>query len=174
MRMYICGEWVDRDEKMPVINPFDQSAFDTVPRRRREGRVRHHVEEADVELPNVLTLRTLGSEDLVPFAPEPVERRKVGMGDERHRSVVFRSGMVRDRGDPNARWRAGAWAGFVGESDAWACGARAQARAGRRAQTLLTRAGAEAAAAAASRIPATSSTKSASSRTPSAARASTV
>ena len=32
MRMYICGEWVDRDEKMPVINPFDQSAFDTVPR----------------------------------------------------------------------------------------------------------------------------------------------
>jgi acyl-CoA reductase-like NAD-dependent aldehyde dehydrogenase len=32
MKMYICGEWVDRDDKMPVINPFDQTAFDTVPR----------------------------------------------------------------------------------------------------------------------------------------------
>ena len=32
MKMYICGQWVDRDAKMPVINPFDQSAFDTVPR----------------------------------------------------------------------------------------------------------------------------------------------
>ena len=32
MRMYICGEWVDRDDKMPVVNPFDQTAFDTVPR----------------------------------------------------------------------------------------------------------------------------------------------
>ena len=32
MKMYICGQWVDRDDKMPVINPFDQSPFDTVPR----------------------------------------------------------------------------------------------------------------------------------------------
>ncbi len=32
MRMYICGEWVDRDDKMPVVNPFDQSVIDTVPR----------------------------------------------------------------------------------------------------------------------------------------------
>jgi len=32
MKMYICGQWVDRDAKMPVINPFDQLPFDTVPR----------------------------------------------------------------------------------------------------------------------------------------------
>ena len=32
MKMYICGQWVDRDDKMPVINPYDQSPFDTVPR----------------------------------------------------------------------------------------------------------------------------------------------
>ena len=32
MKMYICGEWVDRDDKMSVINPFDQSVIDTVPR----------------------------------------------------------------------------------------------------------------------------------------------
>ena len=32
MKMYINGSWVDRDEKMPVLNPFDQSLIDTVPR----------------------------------------------------------------------------------------------------------------------------------------------
>ena len=31
MKMYINGEWVDRDEKMAVLNPFDQSVIDTVP-----------------------------------------------------------------------------------------------------------------------------------------------
>ncbi len=32
MKMYLNGSWVDRDEKMPVRNPFDQSELDTVPR----------------------------------------------------------------------------------------------------------------------------------------------
>ena len=32
MKMYLSGNWVDRDEKMPVRNPFDQSDLDTVPR----------------------------------------------------------------------------------------------------------------------------------------------
>ena len=32
MKMYICGQWMDRDARMPVINPFDQAPFDTVPR----------------------------------------------------------------------------------------------------------------------------------------------
>ena len=31
MRMYIGGEWVDRDEKIQVINPYDNSVIDTVP-----------------------------------------------------------------------------------------------------------------------------------------------
>ena len=31
MRMYIGGEWVDRDEKVSVINPYDNSIIDTVP-----------------------------------------------------------------------------------------------------------------------------------------------
>ena len=31
MRMYIGGEWVDRDEKLSVINPYDGSIIDTVP-----------------------------------------------------------------------------------------------------------------------------------------------
>ena len=32
MKMFIAGEWVDRDEKMDVQNPFDGSIIDTVPR----------------------------------------------------------------------------------------------------------------------------------------------
>jgi acyl-CoA reductase-like NAD-dependent aldehyde dehydrogenase len=32
MKMYIGGEWVDRDDKLPVTNPFDESVIDTVPR----------------------------------------------------------------------------------------------------------------------------------------------
>ena len=32
MKMYINGEWVDRAETMPVVDPFQQSVIDTVPR----------------------------------------------------------------------------------------------------------------------------------------------
>ena len=31
MKMYIGGEWVDRDEKINVLNPYDGSVIDTVP-----------------------------------------------------------------------------------------------------------------------------------------------
>ena len=29
MKMYIAGQWVDRDNTMLVLNPFDQSIVDT-------------------------------------------------------------------------------------------------------------------------------------------------
>ncbi len=32
MRMYIGGEWVDRDAKIDVVNPYDNEVIDTVPR----------------------------------------------------------------------------------------------------------------------------------------------
>ena len=32
MKMYINGEWVDRAETTPVMNPFDKSVIDTVPK----------------------------------------------------------------------------------------------------------------------------------------------
>ena len=32
MRMFIGGEWLDKDEKVPVINPFDGAQIDTVPK----------------------------------------------------------------------------------------------------------------------------------------------
>ena len=32
MKMFIGGQWEDRDDRIPVVNPYDNSAFDTVPR----------------------------------------------------------------------------------------------------------------------------------------------
>ena len=32
MRMYIGGEWVERGDRIPVVNPYDGTVFDTVPR----------------------------------------------------------------------------------------------------------------------------------------------
>jgi acyl-CoA reductase-like NAD-dependent aldehyde dehydrogenase len=32
MKMYINGNWVDKAQTMPVVNPYDQSVIDTVPR----------------------------------------------------------------------------------------------------------------------------------------------
>ncbi len=39
MKMYLAGQWVERDQRSDVVNPFDGKAFDTVPRAT----------EADVE-----------------------------------------------------------------------------------------------------------------------------
>ena len=36
MRMYIAGSWVDREEKIEVIHPFDGSVIDTVPKASAE------------------------------------------------------------------------------------------------------------------------------------------
>ena len=32
MKMYLAGEWVDRDQKIDVVNPFNGGVIDTVPR----------------------------------------------------------------------------------------------------------------------------------------------
>ena len=31
MRMYVGGEWIDKDRTMSVVNPYDGSVIDTVP-----------------------------------------------------------------------------------------------------------------------------------------------
>ena len=36
MRMYIAGSWIDREEKIEVIHPFDGSVIDTVPKASAE------------------------------------------------------------------------------------------------------------------------------------------
>ena len=36
MKMFLRGEWVDRDQKIEVLNPFDGGVVDTVPRANAE------------------------------------------------------------------------------------------------------------------------------------------
>ena len=31
MKMFLQGEWAERDERIDVVNPFNSEAFDTVP-----------------------------------------------------------------------------------------------------------------------------------------------
>ena len=31
MKMYMAGDWVDRDDRMDVVDPFTGETFDTVP-----------------------------------------------------------------------------------------------------------------------------------------------
>ena len=138
---------------------------------RGEGRVRHQVEETDVELADVLSHRPPRIEDLVSLAPEPVEGRKVGMGDEGHRA---RDGTGRG-GDRGGGGRRCAGRGVEPWTVDWperggGIGAKRMYGAAARGQTPRRRAGASAA----SRISPTRSRKSASSRTASATLASTV
>ena len=32
MKMYVGGKWIDKDDKIDVLNPYDGSVIDTVPR----------------------------------------------------------------------------------------------------------------------------------------------
>src|SRR5678810_1010845 len=32
MKMYLAGQWAEKDQRTEVVNPFDGKAFDTVPR----------------------------------------------------------------------------------------------------------------------------------------------
>ena len=36
MKMLLNGQWVDRDEKIDVIDPFDNSVVDTIPRATKQ------------------------------------------------------------------------------------------------------------------------------------------
>ena len=32
MKMYVGGEWIDKQQTIPVTNPFDGSVIDTIPK----------------------------------------------------------------------------------------------------------------------------------------------
>ena len=32
MKMYVAGRWLEKTEKLEVLNPFDNTVIDTVPR----------------------------------------------------------------------------------------------------------------------------------------------
>ncbi len=46
MKMYVAGEWIDRPQKIEVLNPYDNSVIDTVPRGDRAD-VEQAIESAE-------------------------------------------------------------------------------------------------------------------------------
>jgi len=39
MKMHVGGQWVDKSEKIEVLNPFSGSVIDTIPREGLSGNV---------------------------------------------------------------------------------------------------------------------------------------
>ncbi|HYV43927.1 MAG TPA: aldehyde dehydrogenase family protein [Myxococcaceae bacterium] len=80
MKMYLAGQWVDRDQRSEVVNPFDGKAFDTVPRANA----------ADVEA--ALQSAVRGARAMEALS-----------GHERYRVLTRAAAMLGERADDLAR-----------------------------------------------------------------------
>ncbi len=52
-----------------------------------QGRIRHHVQQPDMQFPDVLGCRPLQAEDFLAFVPEALEARQIRIGNEWHGSA---------------------------------------------------------------------------------------
>ena len=83
-RARIDGERMHVDLRDPVAGSDEAHEL---PLGRLERRVRHHVEQPDVQLPDVLMPRALERQYLLPGRAQPLEAREIGVGDEWHREA---------------------------------------------------------------------------------------
>ena len=74
--------FVDGDAVAAAYQP------DELPFGGLQRSVRHHVEEADVQFPDVLVDRAVQGQHLVAVFPEAVESRQVGMLDQGHQWIL--------------------------------------------------------------------------------------
>ena len=89
MKMYINGKWVDKSQTAPVLNPFDQSVIDTVPR----------ADVADVEQAIASAVRgAKAMSELTAYQRYAVLRRAVDLIAERSqdlaRTITLEEGKV--------------------------------------------------------------------------------
>ena len=89
MKMYINGKWVDKRQTAPVVNPFDQSVIDTVPR----------ADAADVEQAIASAVRgAKAMGELTAYQRYAVLRRAVDLIAERSqdlaRTITLEEGKV--------------------------------------------------------------------------------
>ncbi|NPA15438.1 MAG: aldehyde dehydrogenase family protein [Deferribacteres bacterium] len=75
MKMLLAGEWVDRDEKIEVRNPYDNSLIDTVPKATRED-VEKAVSAAKKGQKDMAALSAYERYEILMKAAEIMERRK--------------------------------------------------------------------------------------------------
>ena len=75
MKMLLGGEWVDRDEKIEVRNPFDNSLIDTVPKATSED-VQKAVEAAKKGQKEMASLSAYERYEILMKAAEIMDKRK--------------------------------------------------------------------------------------------------
>ncbi len=75
MKMLLAGEWVDRDEKIEVRNPYDNSLIDTVPKGTSED-VEKAVEAAKKGQKEIASLSAYQRYEILMKAAKIMEERK--------------------------------------------------------------------------------------------------
>ena len=93
MKMHINGKWVDKDEKIEVLNPFDGSLIDTIPK----------ADPGDVE--EALATATRGAKimaDMPAFQRYDLLMKAASLMEERHadlgRTITLEEGKVLSEG----------------------------------------------------------------------------
>ena len=79
MKMYVAGEWVDRDSRMDVIDPFTGEAFDTVPSGSVEDVVLA-AKAAEDGRKQMAALTGIDRYEILTRAVEIIESRKEELG----------------------------------------------------------------------------------------------
>lgn len=97
MKMYIGGNWVDRDDKISVINPFDNSIIDTVPRGTVED-VRIAIASAERGATAMAKLSGYDRFSILRKAAEIIEERIEDFG----RTITLEEGKVIGEGRAEA------------------------------------------------------------------------
>ena len=80
MKMFIGGQWEDRDDRIPVVNPYDNSAFDTVPRAS--------VEDVDKAIASAVRGAEVLPRERLRRRFEREKLRRILRDDRRHRPGV--------------------------------------------------------------------------------------
>lgn len=79
MKMYLAGEWVDRDAKMDVVNPFTGLAFETVPSGSVED-VALSARAADIGREQMSRLTGMDRYEILMRAVELIKERREDLG----------------------------------------------------------------------------------------------
>ncbi|HDD53483.1 MAG TPA: aldehyde dehydrogenase family protein, partial [Thermosulfidibacter takaii] len=78
MKMFLAGEWVERDRVIEVLNPYDNSLIDTVPRGTREDALKA-IEAAQKGFEEMKKLTAYDRSSILQKAAQIMESRKEEM-----------------------------------------------------------------------------------------------
>jgi acyl-CoA reductase-like NAD-dependent aldehyde dehydrogenase len=98
MKMYVAGQWIDSSQKVEVLNPYDNSVIDTVPRADK-GDVERAIESAARGAQAMARLSGYERWKILKKAAELVEARQEELG----RLISLEEGKIIGEGRAEAR-----------------------------------------------------------------------